>query len=97
MRLVYLFNTFIEYLLNMNAKEYIKYLLSIENYSFSVDEIAKNTDGSSTSLKFELHRLTEKENSTEFVGDLEGLLRPEIKYNQSEAFDWLKNELMEII
>lgn len=44
----------------MNAKEYIKYLLSIENYSFSLDEIAKETTGSSSSLKFELYRLSEK-------------------------------------
>ncbi|MDA3866733.1 MAG: type IV toxin-antitoxin system AbiEi family antitoxin [Salinivirgaceae bacterium] len=44
----------------MNAKEYIKHLLSIENYSFSVKEIAEATDGTSNSLKFELHRLSEK-------------------------------------
>ena len=60
MRIVDLFDTFIEYLLNMNAKEYIKYLLSNEIYSFSLDEIAKETVGSSNSLKFELHRLSEK-------------------------------------
>ena len=44
----------------MNAKEYIRYLLSIENYSFSLDEIAKETAGSSNSLEFELLRLSEK-------------------------------------
>ena len=44
----------------MNAKEYIKYLLSIESYSFSVDEITKATDGTGNSLKFELHRLSKK-------------------------------------
>lgn len=44
----------------MNAKEYIKYLLSIENYSFSLDEIANATTSSHNSLKFELHRLSEK-------------------------------------
>lgn len=44
----------------MNAKEYIKYLLSIETYSFSLNEIAKETTGSSNSLKFELLRLSEK-------------------------------------
>ncbi|MFO7865074.1 MAG: hypothetical protein R6U85_13830, partial [Salinivirgaceae bacterium] len=44
----------------MNAKKYIKYLLSIECYSFSVDEIVKATDGTRNSLKFELHRLSEK-------------------------------------
>jgi predicted transcriptional regulator of viral defense system len=44
----------------MNAKEYIKYLLSIENYSFSLNEITQATAGSSNSLKFELHRLSDK-------------------------------------
>ncbi len=42
-----------------------------------------------------LLNIEEKENSAEFTGDMEALLRPEIKYNQSEAFDWLKNELLE--
>ena len=44
----------------MKAKEYIKHLLSIENYSFSLEEVTKNTDGQGTSLKFELARLIEK-------------------------------------
>ncbi len=44
-----------------------------------------------------LINIEEKENSLEFAGDMEALLRPEIKYNQSEAFDWLKNELIEHI
>ena len=41
--------------------------------------------------------IEEKENSTEFTGDMEALLRPEIKYNQSEAFNWVKTELIERI
>ena len=44
----------------MNAKEYIKYLLSIESYSFSVDEILKATDGTGNSLKFELQKKKKK-------------------------------------
>ena len=36
----------------------------------------------------------EKENAPEFLGDIEGLLRPEIVYEQSEAFKWLKTELI---
>lgn len=44
----------------MNSKEFIKHLLSIECYSFSLEEIAKNTDGKGTSLKFELARLIKK-------------------------------------
>ena len=44
----------------MGVKDYIKYLLSIESYSFSLEEIAENTDGKGTSLKFALSRLIEK-------------------------------------
>ena len=42
-----------------------------------------------------LINIEEKEYSAEFIGDMEALLRPEIKYNQSEAFIWLKKELIE--
>ncbi|OQX80154.1 MAG: hypothetical protein B6D64_03700 [Bacteroidetes bacterium 4484_276] len=44
----------------MKAKEFIKHLLSIENYSFSLKEITQQTDGEGTSLKFELARLIDK-------------------------------------
>jgi predicted nucleotidyltransferase component of viral defense system len=44
-----------------------------------------------------LLNIEEKENSAEFSGDMEALLRPEIKYNHSEAFDWVKSELIERI
>jgi hypothetical protein len=33
-----------------------------------------------------LLNIEEKEVSAEFTGDMEALLRPEIKYNQSECF-----------
>lgn len=39
----------------------------------------------------------EKRNNPDFTGDMEALLRPEIKYNQSDAFNWLKKELIEKI
>jgi predicted nucleotidyltransferase component of viral defense system len=42
-----------------------------------------------------LLNIEEKEVSSEFTGDMEALLRPEIKYNQSDAFNWLKKELIE--
>lgn len=42
-----------------------------------------------------LLNIEEKEVSAEFTGDMEALLRPEIKYNQSDAFNWLKKELIE--
>lgn len=44
-----------------------------------------------------LINIEEKEKNAEFTGDMEALLRPEIEYNQKEAFDWLKNELLELI
>lgn len=44
-----------------------------------------------------LLNIEEKENSAEFTGDMEALLRHEIEYNQNEAFNWLKSELIEKI
>lgn len=44
-----------------------------------------------------LLNIEEKENDTNFTGDMEALLRPEISYNQNAAFKWLKNELIEKI
>lgn len=44
----------------MNAKDFIKYLLSIENYSFSLEEITRYTKRKGTPLKFELARLIGK-------------------------------------
>lgn len=38
-----------------------------------------------------------KENNADFAGDMEALLRSDITYNQDEAFDWLKTELIERI
>ena len=39
--------------------------------------------------------IEEKEHSAEFIGDMEALLRPDVKYNQSDALNWLKKELIE--
>ncbi len=44
----------------MRAKEYIKHLLSIESYSFSLEELSNHTNSEGTSSKFELARLVEK-------------------------------------
>ena len=44
-----------------------------------------------------LMNIEEKETDPDFTGDMEALLRPEIKYNQEVAFEWLKNEVIEKI
>jgi len=44
-----------------------------------------------------LLNIKEKENNSDFTGDMEALLRPEIAYNQDAAFKWLKTELIEKI
>lgn len=41
--------------------------------------------------------LEEKENDTDFIGDMEALLRPGVEYNQKAALEWLKDELIERI
>ncbi len=42
-----------------------------------------------------LLNLDEKENSVEFTGDMEALLRSDVAYDQHEAFRWLKTALIE--
>jgi predicted nucleotidyltransferase component of viral defense system len=42
-----------------------------------------------------LMNIEEKENNPDFTGDMEAILRPEIKYNQEAAFEWLKNVVIE--
>lgn len=41
-----------------------------------------------------LLNLEDKENDINFSGDMEGLLRSDIVYNQEDAFEWIKNELL---
>lgn len=42
-----------------------------------------------------LLNIEEKEKDSDFTGDMEALLRPEIEYNQKAAFEWLKNNVIE--
>ena len=53
--------------------------------------------GKPPSQKEFLQNIEEKEQDTNFTGDMEALLRPEITYDQEAAFAWLKNELINTI
>lgn len=41
-----------------------------------------------------LLNIEEKEKSFEFSGDMEGLIRTDVAYDQNEAFKWLKSEII---
>lgn len=41
-----------------------------------------------------LLNLEEKEQDLDFLNDMDGLIRPEVIYNQAAAFDWLKNDVL---
>lgn len=51
--------------------------------------------GKPPSQKEFLLNMEEKENDPNFTGDMEALLRPEIKYEQEAAFEWLREVLIE--
>jgi len=55
----------------------------------SFNEYMKFSTGRKPTQKQFLLNLEEKRNSPVFRGDMEGLLRPGISYNQEAAFDWL--------
>lgn len=75
------------------------------NMNINIDEILKcfreyiafATEKKPPSKKEFLQNIEAKENDPNFTGDMEALLRPEIAYNQQEAFEWLKSEIIENI
>ncbi|MCM4157593.1 nucleotidyl transferase AbiEii/AbiGii toxin family protein [Gramella sp. AN32] len=50
--------------------------------------------GKAPSQKEFLQNIEAKENDPGFTGDMEGLLRPEIAYDQKSAFQWLKENII---
>ena len=71
------------------------------NIELDIDEIIKcfNTYmefsvGKAPSQKEFLQNIEAKENDSGFTGDMEGLLRAEIKYDQKAAFQWLKEAII---
>jgi len=75
------------------------------NMNINIDEILEcfrkyiefATEKKPPSQKEFLQNIAAKENDSGFTGDMEALLRPEIEYNQQEAFEWLKKEIVERI
>ena len=45
-------------------------------------------------LYLQFKNVEAKEQDLSFTGDMEGLLRPEIHYDQESAFNWLKETLI---
>ncbi len=72
-------------MMNLNTEQIIE---SFKRYT----ECA--TDKKPPSQKEFLLNIEEKENDRDFAGDMEALLRPEIEYNQQDAFNWLKSEVI---
>ncbi|MGB6151047.1 MAG: nucleotidyl transferase AbiEii/AbiGii toxin family protein [Pricia sp.] len=52
--------------------------------------------GKPPSQKEFLQNIEAKENDPNFTGDMEGLLRPGIEYDQEGAFEWLKSDILNI-
>ncbi|HED06698.1 MAG TPA: nucleotidyl transferase AbiEii/AbiGii toxin family protein [Ignavibacteria bacterium] len=58
-------------------------------------EYIKHSVNNPPTKKQFLQNIEAKRTDQDFIGDLEGLLRTEIKYNQDEAFTWLKKNIVE--
>ena len=72
-----------------------------QHIELNLDEIVKCFNeymifavGSIPTQKQFLLNIEEKEIDPDFIGDMEGIIRPEIKYNQKAAFFWLKEEML---
>lgn len=60
----------------------------------SFNEYMKSSVGSIPTQKQFMLNILEKEQDSDFIGDMEGLIRPGIEYKQENAFEWLKNEVI---
>ena len=58
-------------------------------------EYIKFSVGSVPTQKQFLQLIEEKEQNKEFLGDMEGLIRPGIEYDKAKAFEWIRNEIAE--
>jgi len=74
---------------------------SRRNIELDIDEIIKCyyaymqfSVGKAPSQKEFLQNVEAKEQDSSFTGDMEGLLRPEIHYDQESAFNWLKESII---
>ena len=70
--------------------------INIGEIIHSFKEYIKFATGNRQPSKKEfLMNIEEKQFDPLFTGDMEALIRPEIEYNQKEAFEWLKNEIID--
>jgi predicted nucleotidyltransferase component of viral defense system len=69
----------------------IEYATLIEVYTTYM----KFSDNRPPTYKQFLSNLNEKENNPEFSGDIIGLLREGISYDETAAFEWIRNSILE--
>ena len=55
----------------------------------------KVSEGSALTTNQFMQDILNKEQDPNFKGDMEGLIRPGVEYDQEAAFEWVKNELIE--
>ncbi len=77
------------YYANQNAK--LNYSQLIECYQKYIAFVV----GKSPTKKQFLINLKEKQRDPGFAGDMEGLLRPKVEYDQGKAFEWVRKSLIE--
>lgn len=65
-------------------------LLDYDKIIYCYNEYMKFVVGKPPTQKEFLINMEEKRRSKQFSGDMEGLLNPNIKYDQVEAFEWLE-------
>lgn len=68
--------------------------LDIKSIIECFEEYITFSVGKPPSQKEFLRNIEDKENDPNFTGDMEAILRPEIEYDQAEAFEWVKNTLI---
>lgn len=55
----------------------------------------RSATGKLPTTKEFLRNLEVKETDADFLGDMEGLIRPDVEYNPQKAFAWIKERILE--
>lgn len=69
----------------------------LDRIIYCYQEYMKFVVGKPPTLKEFVNNLKEKQVSPLFLGDMEGLLSPDMKYHQDKAFEWFEENIIPVI
>lgn len=71
--------------------------LNLDQIVYCYKEYMKFVVSKPPTIKEFVNNLKEKQTSPLFLGDMEGILSPDVEYDQNKAFEWFENNIIPVI